>query len=380
MAYLMTATEFVNKAKEIEKTKTAYMWGTYGRKITQSLITAKAKQYPNRYTIPYQVKLKGFIGTHYGLDCCGMIKGILWGWDGVKDVPYSVNGVPDTNVMGYYKRGLDKSSDFSKIVPGACVHLPTHVGIYIGDGLVVEATSAWESCVMITALGNIGNKAGYRTRNWNSWYKLPWVDYSRYVAPTPEPSPDNYIEYVVKKGDTPWALAVKYLGAGTKYTEIMKASGLANTAAIYVGQVLRIPSKENTPAPSLPSTPAHPPTTQTFKVGDVVEFTGNLHYTNSNAQFGVVCTPGKAKVTAVSPNTKHPYHLVKEPGTSNVYGWVDTKDIQAIDKTPGKTIDDLAKEVIAGKWGNGQDRLVRLTNAGYSYNAVQDRVNQLLKK
>lgn len=44
-----------------------------------------------------------------------------------------------------------------------------------------------------------------------------------------------------------------------------------------------------------------------------------------------------------------------------------------------KTITELAKEVIAGKWGNGQDRNGRLTAAGYDYTAVQNKVNELLK-
>ena len=39
----------------------------------------------------------------------------------------------------------------------------------------------------------------------------------------------------------------------------------------------------------------------------------------------------------------------------------------------------VAKEVIAGKWGNGEDRKNRLTAAGYNYKAVQDQVNALLK-
>ena len=44
-----------------------------------------------------------------------------------------------------------------------------------------------------------------------------------------------------------------------------------------------------------------------------------------------------------------------------------------------KTVLELAKEVIAGKWGNGQDRKNRLTTAGYDYTAVQNKVNELLK-
>lgn len=43
-----------------------------------------------------------------------------------------------------------------------------------------------------------------------------------------------------------------------------------------------------------------------------------------------------------------------------------------------KSVDTIAKEVIAGKWGNGEDRKNRLTKAGYDYSAVQKRVNELL--
>jgi len=45
----------------------------------------------------------------------------------------------------------------------------------------------------------------------------------------------------------------------------------------------------------------------------------------------------------------------------------------------GKSIDTLAREVIKGLWGNGADRKNRLTAAGYDYNAVQKRVNELLR-
>ena len=44
-----------------------------------------------------------------------------------------------------------------------------------------------------------------------------------------------------------------------------------------------------------------------------------------------------------------------------------------------KTTEEVAKEVITGKWGNGADRKNRLTAAGYNYSTVQARVNELLK-
>lgn len=44
-----------------------------------------------------------------------------------------------------------------------------------------------------------------------------------------------------------------------------------------------------------------------------------------------------------------------------------------------KSIDTIAREVIRGDWGNGNDRKRRLTEAGYDYNKVQAKVNQLLR-
>lgn len=46
--------------------------------------------------------------------------------------------------------------------------------------------------------------------------------------------------------------------------------------------------------------------------------------------------------------------------------------------TQKKSVDEIAKEVIAGKWGNGDARKKALTNAGYDYAAVQKKVNSIL--
>ena len=44
-----------------------------------------------------------------------------------------------------------------------------------------------------------------------------------------------------------------------------------------------------------------------------------------------------------------------------------------------KTVDEIANEVIAGLWGNGSERKERLTEAGYDYSEVQRKVNEKLK-
>lgn len=61
----------------------------------------------------------------------------------------------------------------------------------------------------------------------------------------------------------------------------------------------------------------------------------------------------------------------------------DANAVQAIvnyklGTTKSKSYNEVAKEVIRGEWGNGADRKTRLTKAGYDYNKVQSLVNKML--
>ena len=60
---------------------------------------------------------------------------------------------------------------------------------------------------------------------------------------------------------------------------------------------------------------------------------------------------------------------------------VNAKFIRGYAK-PNYKIDltSIAKDVIKGKYGNGEERKKKLAEAGYDYRAVQDKVNELLKK
>ena len=59
----------------------------------------------------------------------------------------------------------------------------------------------------------------------------------------------------------------------------------------------------------------------------------------------------------------------------NLTAW-DAREVQPQPQL--KPIDEVAKEVIRGEWGNGEDRKSRLVQAGYNYSEVQARVNALL--
>jgi len=247
MAILMTAKEFIDKVKEVQKTNTVYMWGTYGQVLTDKLITDKAKQYPSKNTAARVARHKQLVGKGYSAwDCVGLIKGILWGWVKGKSPKYRGSEVPDVGSDSMYKNyTTHQSTDFKDILPGEVVWITGHIGVYIGDGLVIEATSratgGFTDNVLISALGNHGAVKGYPTRSWTHHGRLKWIDYAEQPKPEPVPKPEgDYLEHKVVKGDTPWKLAVQYLGDGNRYPEIMKLNGLAVNAHILVGQKLKI--------------------------------------------------------------------------------------------------------------------------------------------
>lgn len=57
----------------------------------------------------------------------------------------------------------------------------------------------------------------------------------------------------------------------------------------------------------------------------------------------------------------------------------DGNKVYPAESSAKKSVDAIAREVIRGDWGNGDERKKRLTAAGYDYSAVQKKVNELLK-
>jgi nucleoid-associated protein YgaU len=113
--------------------------------------------------------------------------------------------------------------------PGVLVFFDGHVGVYIGNGQVIEARGS-DHGVVQTAL---------RARPWMTWGRCPWIDYC--AVPVTQSSQSGEITHVVKQGDTLWALAVRYLGSGHKWREIQALNGGINERKLQIGSELRIP-------------------------------------------------------------------------------------------------------------------------------------------
>ena len=192
MSTVMKASEFVEKLKDIaENYKTLYVMGCFGAPMTE----ANKKRYCTNHVYNMnptrQRMIKAATADTFGFDCVCLIKGVLWGWNGNKSkvyggATYNSNGVPDIDANSMINVCKGVTTDFSKIEVGEAVWCTGHIGVYIGNGLAVECSPAWKNKVQITAVKNIGEKAGYSARKWTKHGKLPYIDYEEKKTPVVE--------------------------------------------------------------------------------------------------------------------------------------------------------------------------------------------------
>lgn len=131
-----------------------YWYGCFSQIATEDLYKQKKKQYPQFYTAT-DYKLQ------YGkrvFDCIGLIKGYLW-----CDTPTSTpkyNASEDVSADGMLAKCKEKGSiSTMPELPGVLVFSPQHVGVYIGNGYVIEARGH--------AYGVVKTKLS--SRGWKNW-------------------------------------------------------------------------------------------------------------------------------------------------------------------------------------------------------------------
>lgn len=153
--------------------------------------------------------------------------------------------------------------------------------------------------------------------------------------------------------------------ANSIYTDKAEAKNVvaklveAGFIADIVEQIIKIevPAVPAKPAPVTPEAPTTPAKKSVEKVAKEV-----LEGKWGNGQ------ERKNKLTAAGYNYSEVQKLVNKLASG-----------EAVAKPTKKSITEIAKEVINGDWGNGQERKEKLVAAGYDYSAVQKKVNELCK-
>ena len=167
----------------------------------------KQKEFINKLELAYNSETKyksGGWGSHTGnlwyFDCICLVKGILWGWN--KDINlkhggavYKSNGVPDYNETRFFNLCHNISTDFTNIHIGEMVWMKGHVGIYVGEGHVIEATKGWgkdkvvKSDILSDGTSSLNSVARYK------WLKHGFIPYVQY-----EKIEKYNLERLLKKG------------------------------------------------------------------------------------------------------------------------------------------------------------------------------------
>lgn len=115
------------------------------------------------------------------------------------------------------------------------------------------------------------------------------------------------------------------------------------------------------------------------RLGDVSEYTIWLAQWASkptyNKPFGMWQYSEKGTINGINGRVDLDYSYIDYPAVI-----AKSKGQQVKPTTPKKTVNELVEEILAGKWGNGDERKKRLTEAGYDYNEVQTEVNRVLAK
>ena len=144
-----------------------YVWGTYGCVLTDSLFAYKLEQYPDGVGNYEDFIRANWLGGRT-TDCVGLIKGYGWLNPETLSIDYATNGMPDigANQM-YYSASVSGTIDTMPDTPGLAVWHDGHIGVYIGDGYVIEA--------MGTKYGVV--KTELDGRGWTHWLEIEYINY-----------------------------------------------------------------------------------------------------------------------------------------------------------------------------------------------------------
>ncbi len=159
--------DIVKWAIKAEKAGWGYVYGTYGSVLDETLLTSKISQYPDEVGSYEEFIRQNWLGGRTA-DCVGLIKGYGWYNTETAHTEIGANGMPDIGADTMYENASEKGTiDTIPEIPGLAVWHEGHIGIYIGNGEVIQAANT-NAGVIRTPIGQSG---------WTHWLKIPYIQY-----------------------------------------------------------------------------------------------------------------------------------------------------------------------------------------------------------
>ena len=144
-----------------------YVWGTYGNILTESLFEYKLEQYPEGVGNYEDFIEANWLGGRTA-DCVGLIKGYGWLDPDTLTIGYATNGMPDYSANQMYRSAsVSGTIDTMPDTPGLAVWFDGHIGVYIGNGQVIEASGTRKGVVKTELDG----------RGWTHWLEIEYINY-----------------------------------------------------------------------------------------------------------------------------------------------------------------------------------------------------------
>ncbi len=177
----------VNHAKKALALKTKYMWGGILRLITNAYIDQLSgiPAYKAQYPPARVAELRSCVGKdYYGVDCVGLIKSYYCSGKpngGTGSPNYGAPGFPDVNANVMYDAAKVKGNIKTlPETPGVIVYCKSspHVGVYIGDGWVIEST--------YSSRGDGVVKTKLSAFKWEYWFECPYINYVTTATTSPK--------------------------------------------------------------------------------------------------------------------------------------------------------------------------------------------------
>lgn len=144
-----------------------YIYGTYGNVLTENLLQDRAAVFGSEVTDYMDFIRQNWIGKRTA-DCVGLIKGYGWYDAESGEIKVGSNGMMDVGANAMFSNATMKGTiDTIPEVPGLAVWVDGHIGIYIGNGEVIEAMNTLRGVTRTQLAG----------REWTHWLQIPYISY-----------------------------------------------------------------------------------------------------------------------------------------------------------------------------------------------------------